>query len=68
MEDGPIIPRFLPLNTDLFFGLCASLPCIVVVEDSSFGVDFSKLGDDVWQTNDGIPLLIKTNCGNMTRF
>ncbi|CAH2000140.1 unnamed protein product [Acanthoscelides obtectus] len=25
MEDGPIIPRFLPLNTALFFGLCASL-------------------------------------------
>ncbi|CAH1975215.1 unnamed protein product [Acanthoscelides obtectus] len=28
MEDGPIIPRFLPLNTALFFGLCASLHCL----------------------------------------
>ncbi|CAH1974122.1 unnamed protein product [Acanthoscelides obtectus] len=28
MEDGPIIPRFLPLNTDLFFELCASLHCL----------------------------------------
>ncbi|CAH1989555.1 unnamed protein product [Acanthoscelides obtectus] len=28
MEGGPIIPRFLPLNTALFFGLCASLHCL----------------------------------------
>ncbi|CAH1974334.1 unnamed protein product [Acanthoscelides obtectus] len=49
--------------------------CIVLVEDdSSFGVDFSKLGDDFWQTNGGIPirsnssLLVKRNCCNMTRF
>ncbi|CAH2016158.1 unnamed protein product [Acanthoscelides obtectus] len=54
MEDGPIIPRFLPLNTALFFGLCTS--CIVLVEDDSFGVDFSKLRDDFWQTNGGIPI------------
>ncbi|CAH1999839.1 unnamed protein product [Acanthoscelides obtectus] len=68
MEDGPIIPRFLPLNTALF-------SCIVLVDDdSSFGVDFSKLRDDFWQTNGGIPirsnssLLTKRNCCNMTRF
>ncbi|CAH1966836.1 unnamed protein product [Acanthoscelides obtectus] len=28
MEDGPIIPRFLPLNTALLFWLCASLHCL----------------------------------------
>ncbi|CAH1973161.1 unnamed protein product [Acanthoscelides obtectus] len=66
MEDGTIIPRFLPLNTALFF--------VLVEDDSSFGVDFSKLGDDFWQTNGGIPihsnssLVIKRNCCNMTRF
>ncbi|CAH1981023.1 unnamed protein product [Acanthoscelides obtectus] len=27
MEDDPIIPRFLRLNTALFFGLRASLRC-----------------------------------------
>ncbi|CAH1969477.1 unnamed protein product [Acanthoscelides obtectus] len=73
MEDGSRIPRFLPLNTALFFGLCASLHCLGG-DDSSFGVDFSKLGDDLWQTNGGIPirsnspLLIKRNWCNMTRF
>ncbi|CAH1978138.1 unnamed protein product [Acanthoscelides obtectus] len=42
MEDGAIIPRFLPLNTALF--LYCVRACIVLVEDdSSFGVDFSKL-------------------------
>ncbi|CAH1965093.1 unnamed protein product [Acanthoscelides obtectus] len=73
MEDGPIIPRSLPLNTALFLGCVRA--CIVLVEDdSSFGVDFSKLADDFWQTNGGIPirsnssLLIKRNCCNMTRF
>ncbi|CAH1981956.1 unnamed protein product [Acanthoscelides obtectus] len=66
MEDGPIITRFLPLNTALF------LDCIE--DDSSFGVDFSKRGDDFWQTNGDIPirsnsyLLIKRNFCNMTRF
>ncbi|CAH1984564.1 unnamed protein product [Acanthoscelides obtectus] len=44
MKDGPIIPRFLPLNTSSFFGLCASLHCLG-------GVYFSKLGNDFWQTN-----------------
>ncbi|CAH1957181.1 unnamed protein product [Acanthoscelides obtectus] len=55
--------------------LCCVRACIVLVEDgSSFGVDFSKLGDDFGQTNGGIPirrnsfLLIKRNCCNMTRF
>ncbi|CAH2006532.1 unnamed protein product [Acanthoscelides obtectus] len=28
MEDGPKIPRFLPLNTASFFGLCSSLHCL----------------------------------------
>ncbi|CAH1963546.1 unnamed protein product [Acanthoscelides obtectus] len=33
------------------------LACIVLVEDdSALGVDFSKLGDDFWQTNGGIPI------------
>ncbi|CAH1964565.1 unnamed protein product [Acanthoscelides obtectus] len=38
MEDGPIIPRFLPLNTAFFLGCVRA--CIVLVEDDSpFGVD-----------------------------
>ncbi|CAH2001033.1 unnamed protein product [Acanthoscelides obtectus] len=38
MEDGPIIPRFLPLNTAFFLGCVRA--CIVLVED-----DFSFLVD-----------------------
>ncbi|CAH2012774.1 unnamed protein product [Acanthoscelides obtectus] len=66
MKDGPIISRFPPLNA-------AFLHCLGG-GDSSFGVDFSKLGDDFWQTNGGISirsnssLLIKRSCCNMTRF
>ncbi|CAH2000022.1 unnamed protein product [Acanthoscelides obtectus] len=42
------------------------------MDDSSFKVESSKLGDDFWQTNGGIPirsnssLLIKRSCCNMT--
>ncbi|CAH1998563.1 unnamed protein product [Acanthoscelides obtectus] len=67
MEDGPIIPRFLPLNTALIIGLCASLHGLGE-DDSSFGVDFSKLGDDFWQTNGGIPIRSNSSFCNMTRF